>query len=355
MKNPKNLPLAKKLAFALIPVLLLLLLLEVGTRCVYYQWKAPQPIALKYLANSLKNTLAKARAQNVAAKIPKISPDALFTPMGEAILREFKQEYETEFAKLVEEVNAADARLIFMYVPFGDYSQPVARIAECRAFFGDLAQKYGVDYLDLMEEFRGHPYETITLRPQNAHLSRFGNKVVVDALSTLLARHDAHRSSVVSDETRAVLGDLRPGVSSVWDMHPKMPYRVTSNRQGLRMTYDLAFPKTKQRILVLGDSYTFGPYLDDHDTYPALLDARYPEKEVINAGICGYSIPQVAALFNERAKYSRPDIVILQVVDNDLLGFFFYEKNIYARFGEVHHPSETEKAFLKAWEENKGK
>ena len=47
------------------------------------------------------------------------------------------------------------------------------------------------------------------------------------------------------------------------------------------------------RILAIGDSTTFGQYLEDHEAWPAvlqsLLDAEGARAEVLNAGVIGMS------------------------------------------------------------------
>ena len=125
-----------------------------------------------------------------------------------------------------------------------------------------------------------------------------------------------------------------------------MPYRVVVNSQGLRMDRDLQFPKKKPHILCLGDSVTFGPYLPNHDTYPGLLQQKYPDKEVINAGICSYTIVDEVSLLKQRAKYCEPDIIILQVLDNDLSDFFYFKRQIFARDRQDYKPTPQEKEYF---------
>jgi lysophospholipase L1-like esterase len=121
-----------------------------------------------------------------------------------------------------------------------------------------------------------------------------------------------------------------------------MPYQVITNIQGLRMEYDLTFPKQKQRILILGDSFTFGPYLSNHHCYPNLLDKKYSDKEIINAGKAGYTVTDEVSLFMERAKYVEPDITVLQVLENDIEELFYFLKNQYNRKGRTFKPSQEE-------------
>jgi lysophospholipase L1-like esterase len=121
---------------------------------------------------------------------------------------------------------------------------------------------------------------------------------------------------------------------------------VVVNSLELRMDQDLAFPKKKPRILCLGDSFTFGPYLANHDTYPGLLQQKYPDKEVINAGICGYTITDEVSLLKQRAKYCEPDIIIFQALDNDLMDFFYFKRQVFARDRQDFKPTPPEEEYF---------
>jgi hypothetical protein len=75
------------------------------------------------------------------------------------------------------------------------------------------------------------------------------------------------------------------------------------------------------RVLVLGDSFTFGWGVLDDEPYPQrteqLLRARGLDVEVINAGIPGYNTEQEAALLDELMPRFQPDQVVLGYVVND--------------------------------------
>ncbi len=73
------------------------------------------------------------------------------------------------------------------------------------------------------------------------------------------------------------------------------------------------------RILFLGDSITFGPGLEYHETIPARL-GRFlgPRVEVINAGVPGMSIKDEVDLLAERVKMVAPDLVLLGFYMNDI-------------------------------------
>ena len=70
------------------------------------------------------------------------------------------------------------------------------------------------------------------------------------------------------------------------------------------------------RIMCIGDSTTFGMFVDYNSTYPALLEgllrSKYPSKkiEVLNAGIPGASSRQAKRVFQVYLINYEPDIVI---------------------------------------------
>jgi len=96
---------------------------------------------------------------------------------------------------------------------------------------------------------------------------------------------------------------------------------LNTNSKGLRGKSEYAYVKTpgKIRILVLGDSFTFGDEVSDDETYPHYLQALLPQSEVLNFGVYGYGHDQMLLYFKrEGIKYS-PDIVILGFVHDDMI------------------------------------
>ena len=92
-----------------------------------------------------------------------------------------------------------------------------------------------------------------------------------------------------------------------------------TNSKGIRGTFEYSYqPPDKKRILVLGDSFTFGDEVADDKTYPYYLQQLLPGSQVLNFGICGYGHDQMLLYFkNEGVKY-KPEIVILGFAPSDL-------------------------------------
>ena len=132
-------------------------------------------------------------------------------------------------------------------------------------------------------------------------------------------------------------GDLAPDQDGVWAIWPHRPYHVQTNSDGLRNTEE--FNKEHDFIvLAVGDSFTFGPYIPNEDTWPAqlerLLDAAlYPRNttQVLNAGIAGYTIVDEYHYLHERGVNLEPDLVIIAFSPNDISDMRSLEREYLAR------------------------
>lgn len=336
MKKKRHSERLKYVLFSLIPLLVLLLLLEAGGRVLYYHRHSPYPAALWQLVQGIQLRAAQYQVERRAHSVLRemgVSDQEISTmsfgeiwqqykkmlasPEAEALFEFFQMQYDDYFRQFLQEVEKVDAKLLVL-----NLSQVPSR----RKFFQGLSEKYQVDFLDIAPHLNRQPEHWAHLLPEDGHLSRMGHQIVAEELSRYLEEHSEYRSSVHFESRPALLGDLKSSSDLVWEMNTLMPYRVITNVQGFRRKEDLSFPKTKQRILVLGDSYTFGPFLSNPHPYPNLLDRRFLDKEIINAGIMGYSIPDQLELFQKRAKYAEPDIVVLAVYTNDLSDLSFFKR-----------------------------
>ena len=92
--------------------------------------------------------------------------------------------------------------------------------------------------------------------------------------------------------------------------------KLTINSRGLRdREYALAKPAGVRRVLVLGDSYTWGYGVADDEIYTEVLErslaSRGAKVQVINSGVSGWGTDQeFLFLKSEGIKY-QPDVVVL--------------------------------------------
>jgi hypothetical protein len=107
---------------------------------------------------------------------------------------------------------------------------------------------------------------------------------------------------------------------------------LNTNSKGLRGKAEYSYSKDrgKVRILILGDSFTFGEEVSDTETYPYYVQELIPSVEVINLGVHGYGHDQMLILLQEEGIKYEPDMIILGFLPGDmhrnLLNFRDYAK-----------------------------
>ena len=111
-----------------------------------------------------------------------------------------------------------------------------------------------------------------------------------------------------------------------WTPRPSFRYTLagsetTINRLGYRGR-EVAEARTpgRRRIVMLGDSITFGYGVRDAETFSAVMEALDPRLEVINLGVQGYGTDQELLKLEREGLSYAPDVVVLNVcLANDLL------------------------------------
>jgi hypothetical protein len=110
---------------------------------------------------------------------------------------------------------------------------------------------------------------------------------------------------------------------------------ISFNQTGIRgqKIYSKKKPQGTTRIAVFGDSYTFGEDVNDEETYSAQLEKLLPQSEVLNFGVHGYGIDQMALRLQQDGFAYHPDYIILAFIYDDLnrtlIGFRDYMKPKY--------------------------
>ncbi|MCG2710758.1 MAG: hypothetical protein L6416_00225 [Candidatus Omnitrophica bacterium] len=97
------------------------------------------------------------------------------------------------------------------------------------------------------------------------------------------------------------------------------------NSKGIRdREFKIPKPEGIFRIIVLGDSVTFGTEYPVELTYPKILEKLLNKKpgpnirfEVMNAGVCSYNAVQKFLFLKNKLLDYEPDIVILQFLNDD--------------------------------------
>lgn len=123
----------------------------------------------------------------------------------------------------------------------------------------------------------------------------------------------------------------------LWAMRPnhegEMPggIRIRTNELGFRSPQISPARKDRTRIVILGDSVSFGWAVREEDSWPRLLEEELnrasrsgTQFEVVNTGVVGYGTLQEAAVLAELGQQLNPDVVVLQFFPNDILENFVY-------------------------------
>ena len=105
-----------------------------------------------------------------------------------------------------------------------------------------------------------------------------------------------------------------------------VPVRINSLGFRDRQEYSLEKPANTFRIIVLGDSVTFGHGTLDDTTYPYLLEQELKKWrpdvawEIWNLGVPGYNTGQELAYLEQIGPQADPDLVIVGFYPNDFSG-----------------------------------
>ena len=114
-------------------------------------------------------------------------------------------------------------------------------------------------------------------------------------------------------------------------------------------------PSNTFRIAVVGDSYSFAPYMQFTDSFPKKLEQMLnlntvrTKAEVINYGVPAYSTSHEVALV-ERAIKEQADLILLQITLNDAEVKSYRPTGItnFARFG-AYQPAPRWQTILSYW------
>ncbi len=114
----------------------------------------------------------------------------------------------------------------------------------------------------------------------------------------------------------------KPNSDVIWNPD-WLGYTVTNyiNQDSLNEIRDYSVQKSKDtyRIITLGDSHTYGLYVEPSENYPSVLENllssklhcnNYKQFEVINLGVPAYDVAYVVQRFIKRGLKYNPDITI---------------------------------------------
>jgi lysophospholipase L1-like esterase len=263
-------------------------------------------------------------------------------PEALAVRQELDERYRAAFLTLFRAVEARGARLVLFYPPMAPPGTNRGR-----QLFTELAQKFRLPLVE-PDAMRRLPLEIAFLLPIDIHPSRYGHRLMAEALAGALAPLALLRApDLPPGVSPGRLGDLPPnGADAIVRTVPAYPYLLATNGQGLRMPERVPRNADRQVVLLLGDSFTSGTSMAPEDIYPALLARLLPGRLIVNAGVGGFGIEEEASLFGEFWGAARADIVVLQLLDNDIEALLWYRSANASRHRAARPPSTAELRLL---------
>ena len=126
-------------------------------------------------------------------------------------------------------------------------------------------------------------------------------------------------ASIFHPEDDPVGYALEPGTSRILCAGGAYTVRDRINALGLRdVERSYENPSGNGRILLLGDSFTFGQGVPMEDCFARKMERDLRGVEVINSGVPGYGLDQEYLLYKDRGQRFDPDLVVLVFFVNDL-------------------------------------
>lgn len=103
--------------------------------------------------------------------------------------------------------------------------------------------------------------------------------------------------------------------------HPEFSITITHNSQGLR-DREVPFERVagRRRMLLIGSSFSWGFGVEQSEIYAEIVEARYPDWEIVNASVSGYGTDQELLYLKLRGHRFEPDVILLPVHYTDLAG-----------------------------------
>ena len=120
---------------------------------------------------------------------------------------------------------------------------------------------------------------------------------------------------------------------------PELGWDTPNHIRGVRQ-----YPLEKQygafRVVVVGDSFTWGAEVGDDDTYPQRLERLLASGEVLNLGVRAYGIDQMVLKYFKYGRAYRPDLLVVAIWTLDYqrtpLTFYRLAKPLYVLQPDTH-------------------
>ena len=281
-------------------------------------------------------------------RYPKVMKDEILQESsGNKVYTELEDRYRrtlTEF-KAAAENDCVKLVVVIVTPEVGKAATPANNFGI--PYILETCSSLNIDCVDLTTQIAGNDISDLATIQEDINWSKNGSSYIANLFTNIILKYNSFRNTkVFADSLKAkIKGDLTPNDNEVLGGAMNLPYRLKVNAQGLRMDHNLTFPKKKQTVLFLGKSVIYQPYLDNDFIATSLLQNRFPDKEIINAGIEHYTLEDYLSLYVEHLRYAEPDLVVVCTDGNDILNYFFTQRNHYSRLKKSYSPTATERSF----------
>ena len=133
------------------------------------------------------------------------------------------------------------------------------------------------------------------------------------------AIHQLDTNWVKPDSTLGWVCQQKEQLKFYLPQHFDITYQI--NSQGFRnpVDFDSLENKSKKRILLLGDSFLFGIFLENEKTISSLLQKDLgTDYEIYNMAIPAWGIDQMYLAYQKYIEQIKPDQVVLFFIDDDI-------------------------------------
>ena len=109
---------------------------------------------------------------------------------------------------------------------------------------------------------------------------------------------------------------------------------VTIDPDGFRRCPSAPATEGREKILACGDSFTFGWFISDDETWPCYLSA-IADCRVVNAAVPGYGLDQIVLRMQEVIGKVAPDLVIVSLIMDDVARCEMSKRDRYKPYYEI--------------------
>lgn len=166
--------------------------------------------------------------------------------------------------------------------------------------------------------------------------SWFGLTLLLTSITFSIAATELTLSRFYKLRPRAFVGEFENRTSknfvadplTGWRMRPTTEFRwridghwnhYRSNQQGFRSELDFSRAASPNRIILVGDSFTFGTGVEIEETFGALLNIALGDGvTVYNLAMPGFGLDQMWMSVRHQALPMKPTLIIMAFIDQDL-------------------------------------